>query len=288
MILALFAALSLGLTSPSQDTVRPLADIEFFVQAGCPRCGKAKAFLAEWQREQPALTVVERDVSKDRSALRRLAQLAEARGIDALGVPAFYLRGVLLIGFDEAETTGETLRRILSTPAGPRTDLATGAGDAATPLDIIDAALVGPLRVSQLGLPLFTIAIGLVDGLNPCAMWALLFILSLLVNLRSRARMLLVGGTFVLVAGVMYYAFMAAWLEFFLLVGFSRSIRLALGGLALFVGAINLKDVVAFGRGPTLAIPQSARPGLYARARRILTAQTWSARSWRWRCCRSW
>ena len=46
----------------------------------------------------------------------------------------------------------------------------------------------GPLDPARLGLPLFTIALGLVDGFNPCAMWVLLFILSLLVNLRDRAR----------------------------------------------------------------------------------------------------
>ena len=62
---------------------------------------------------------------------------------------------------------------------------------------------------------------GLLDGFNPCAMWVLLFLLSLLVRLQDRRRMALVAGTFVLVSGAVYYAFMAAWLNVFLAVGLS-------------------------------------------------------------------
>jgi hypothetical protein len=78
--------------------------------------------------------------------------------------------------------------------------------------EAIDVPLFGLLSVRELGLPVFTLVIGLLDGLNPCAMWLLLFLLSLLVNLRSRVKMLLIGGTFVAVSGIVYFAFMAAWL----------------------------------------------------------------------------
>jgi hypothetical protein len=63
--------------------------------------------------------------------------------------------------------------------------------------DGVDLPLLGRVSVRELGLPLFTIALGLLDGFNPCAMWVLLLLLSFLVNLRSRRRMLWVGGTFV-------------------------------------------------------------------------------------------
>ena len=55
------------------------------------------------------------------------------------------------------------------------------------------------VSVRDLGLPAFTVVLGLLDGFNPCAMWVLLFVLSLLVNLKDRARMAVIGGTFVLV-----------------------------------------------------------------------------------------
>ena len=87
----------------------------------------------------------------------------------------------------------------------------------------VDSALFGTLSASRLGMPLFTLALGLLDGFNPCAMWVLLFLLSLLVRLRDRRRMALIAGTFVFVSGAVYYAFMAAWLNVFLVVGFSSA-----------------------------------------------------------------
>ena len=95
---------------------------------------------------------------------------------------------------------------------------------------------------------------------------------SLLVNLRNRGRVLLIGGIFVAVSGIVYFAFMAAWLNIFLLVGYPRAAQIALAIIALAIGALNAKDFFAFRRGPNLGIPESAKPGIYARSRRILAA----------------
>ncbi|HWR76636.1 MAG TPA: hypothetical protein VN283_05435, partial [Thiobacillus sp.] len=46
----------------------------------------------------------------------------------------------------------------------------------------------------------------------------------------------------------------------------------AAGVMALAVGLINVKDFFRFGRGISLSIPESRKPGLYRRARAILDA----------------
>ncbi|MCA9116512.1 MAG: hypothetical protein KDA79_15615 [Planctomycetaceae bacterium] len=137
----------------------------------------------------------------------------------------------------------------------------------------VDLPVFGPVNVRRVGLPLFTVAIGLVDGFNPCAMWVLLFLLSILVNMKDRRKILAVAGTFVLVSGLAYFAFMAAWLNVFLLVGYLRVSQIILGLLALSVGAIHIKDFFAAGRGISLSIPAAAKPGIYARVRQIVTAE---------------
>ena len=144
--------------------------------------------------------------------------------------------------------------------------------------DTIDLPVFGRLSASAIGMPLFTILIGLVDGFNPCAMWVLVFLLSILVNLRDRRRIFMVAGTFVVISGLAYYAFMAAWLNVFLLVGFIRPIQVLLGLTAIAVGAIHIKDYFAFKRGISLSIPESAKPTIYARVRSIVTAEhPWGA-----------
>lgn len=143
--------------------------------------------------------------------------------------------------------------------------------------DVINVPVFGQLRVSDLGLPAFTFLVGLVDGFNPCAMWVLVFLLSVLVNIRDRGKILLIAGTFVFVSGLAYFAFMAAWLNLFLLIGLARPAQIVLGLLALLIGAINVKDFYAFKKGISLSIPESSKPGLYRRVREIVTAKYVSA-----------
>jgi hypothetical protein len=224
-------------------------------------------FVAELALERPELRVEWREVDRDPEALRELERLSIEAGALAPGVPTFRVGDTLVIGFESAETTGAHLRALLA-----------GASERpAVAPDQVDAPWLGPLSASQLGLPFFTLALGLVDGFNPCAMWVLLFLLSMLVNLRDRRRMALVAGVFVLASGVVYFAFMAAWLNVFLLLGVSHALRVALGVVALGIGAVNVKDFFALGRGATLSIPANAKPGIYARARALLRTESTAA-----------
>jgi hypothetical protein len=82
--------------------------------------------------------------------------------------------------------------------------------------------------------------------------------------------MLIVGGTFVLFSGIVYFVFMAAWLNVFLIAGELRVITIIAGLLALTVAALNIKDFFWFKEGPSLSIPESAKPGLFKRMRGIV------------------
>jgi glutaredoxin len=257
----LFSA-ALAQNSVAGPDAAPPPDIEVFVREGCPHCAAAKLFLNDLRRERPDLRLVIRDVAQDPAARARLNELGRLTGTRVTGVPVFYIRGELLVGFAGADTTGRQLRTLLDRPSPSRTEP-----------DSIETRWFGHLSARELGLPVFTLAIGLLDGFNPCAMWVLLFLLSLLVNLHDRLKMALIAGTFVLVSGAVYFAFMAAWLNVFLLIGLSRPVQFALGGMAGVIGAVNVKDFFALGRGVSLGIPESAKPGLYARVRRILEAE---------------
>jgi hypothetical protein len=57
-----------------------------------------------------------------------------------------------------------------------------------------------------------------------------------------------------------------------LAIGLSNQVRWALAGTALLVGAVNVKDFLAWGKGFSFSIPEAAKPGLYARARKVLAA----------------
>lgn len=233
--------------------------LEVFVRDGCPHCADAKAFLVDLVREDPALAIVYREVDRDPLAREELVRVVDRAGMWPPGVPTFVVDGEMLVGFTDANTTGPAVRALVARTLPPS--------------PTVETALFGTLSASRLGLPLFTLALGLLDAFNPCAMWVLLFLLSLLVRLHDRRRMALIAGTFVFVSGAVYCALMAAWLNVFLAVGMSTAVRWTLGLVAIGVGAVNVKDFAAWGWGPSVSIPAAAKPGLYARARAVLNAE---------------
>lgn len=86
-------------------------------------------------------------------------------------------------------------------------------------------------------------------------------------------RILLIACVFVLVSGAVYFAFMVAWLNMFLIIGLSRALQITVGLLAIGIGSLYPKDCFAFGRRASLGIPEAAKPGLYARVRSVIHAQ---------------
>ena len=244
--------------------------LEVFVRQGCPHCAEAKAYLPLFTRERPWLRVVYRAVDEDDAARDALVRITEQAGHWPPGVPTFVFQGRVLVGFADAEQSGPELAALVDRAA--RGQLSTPAST--PPPTQVDAGRWGTLTVTELGLPLFTLAIGLLDGFNPCAMWVLLFLLSLLVHLHDRRRMALIAGTFVLVSGAVYYTFMAAWLNVFLAVGLSDAVRMGLAVLALLIAGVNIKDFAAGPQGLSLSIPAAAKPGLYARMREVVQARS--------------
>jgi len=253
--------------------------VEVFERPGCGRCVAAKAWLPGFAARYPALAVEEHDIAADPARRARLRELVRAHGVAAASLPAFHLANKLIVGFDRPETTGARIEEALAPFSRPCRE-SIGAGPAPGPPpaedaadETIDVPVLGRLDATRLGMPLFTFAVGLVDGFNPCAMWVLLLLLSILVNLRDRLRILAVAGTFIVISGLAYLAFMAAWLNVFEWIGCLRPVQLVLGTLALVIGAVHVKDFVALGHGPSLSIPAVAKPGIYAHIRRIVNAE---------------
>jgi glutaredoxin len=266
------------------------ADIEAFVRTGCPHCAKAEEFLEKLRQEKPGLRIVVRDVAQDPAALQRLQQLAERLHVATARVPAFAVGGQLIVGYADELSSGRLIRDALSTakpasqPDIPESASCEAEESFACKPDTTPPAPPKPesfaldffghtLTLEQVGLPLFTLAMGLLDGFNPCSIWVLLLMISLLAPMGNRGRMLAVAGTFVAVEGVAYFIFMAAWLNLFLFIGLSRASQLVIAAIAILAGAVNLKDFWAFGWGVSLSIPAAAKPGIYARIRAILQAQ---------------
>ncbi len=97
-------------------------------------------------------------------------------------------------------------------------------------------------RILSLPLPLLSVVIGFLDGFNPCAMWTLLFLITLLLGMKDKKRMWILGITFIVASAFVYFLFLSAWLNFFLVLGFVFWIRIAIGLVAIGAGIYNLRE----------------------------------------------
>jgi thiol-disulfide isomerase/thioredoxin len=264
----------------------PTVRLYYFFSPTCPHCQAAAPYIDELKARWPWLEVKKYAVKDNRANAKFYYETALSLGTQALSVPGFVFCRQVLIGYDTAETTGAEVARALEAchqerllhPATATPAATAGGGEpvgasTATQGEVgtsVNLPFFGTVDAKVFSLPVLTLVLAGMDAFNPCAFFVLLFLLSLLVHAKSRARMAVVGGTFVLFSGLVYFVFMAAWLNVFLLAGELRIITLIAGLLALAVAALNIKDFFWFKAGPSLSIPESAKPGLFKRMRGIV------------------
>lgn len=233
----------------------PAPDLTVYWGAGCPHCEEARPFVEGLAAGGLRVEWVE--VRRDPGGRARFASEVERLGISGAGIPLFVAGDRAVVGFRPGES--EVAIRAI----------ASGATEGGEPVSL---PWVGEIDPRAVPLPVFTLAVGLLDGLNPCAMYVLVVLLGILLHVGSRRRMALYGFAFVAVSGIVYFLFMTAWLGLFALGGLSRTLTAGLGVALAGMGILNLKDAVWLRRGPTLSVPERAKPGLFRRMRKVTAA----------------
>jgi hypothetical protein len=130
--------------------------------------------------------------------------------------------------------------------------------------------LLGKVDPASTSPALFTVILAALDSVNPVAFFVLSFLLGLLTGERSRGRMLLIGGTFVFFSGLIYFVFIAAWLNVFLVVGHLKVITMSAGIAAIIVGGLNIRGYFTDGDGETFLSSDKPGKSLISRIKGLL------------------
>jgi hypothetical protein len=171
-----------------------------------------------------------------------LLTVARQHGIpeQGLGVPLFVRGSRYLMGFESVETTG---RDVLALASDETAIARSDAGGTK-----ITLPLLGEIDPSGYSLPVLTALMGLSDGFNPCAMWVLIYLISLIAGIQDQRKIWWLVGTFVFASGILYFLFMTAWLNTFLILGYIRPLTQFVALLAIGFGANHLYEL-AVARG---------------------------------------
>jgi glutaredoxin len=269
--------------------------LHLFWSKGCPHCAKEKEFLNKIAPKYQSLIVKDYEVSGDQANARLLSQTGQALQTEVSGVPFTVIGDKHITGYFNDESTGQTIESliqesltnpsrdavgdILSASEEESNNPAANTKSQNTPnsaqLTDINFSLpvVGTISAETFSLPFLTIIIAFLDGFNPCAMWILIFLISLLLNMQDRRRMWFLGGTFIMASSVVYFLFLTAWLNFFLLVGFISWIRLLIGLFAIGVGIYQLRAVWQNPDGGCKVVDGSKRKVWLERMKSVVSEQ---------------
>ena len=116
--------------------------------------------------------------------------------------------------------------------------------------DVNKVPLLGEVNVKTTSLFLIAMVIGLVDGFNPCAMWVLIFLISLLIEMKDKKKMVILGLAFILASGLIYTLFMVSWLKITNTL-MSTWFRYLIALVALIAGIINVRNYMKMRKSET-------------------------------------
>ncbi len=274
LVAGLLALLAVAVPARGEDPVSLL----YFGAEGCPYCAQMETFLDDLEgRFDDALVVERHDVADDRAARERWVEELAARGQEARGVPTVILDEEVWTGFDasiaariEAAVAGQVESRTAAPRLPPDDVPAAGPTPAPDGDAVVDVPFLGEVEVAARSAVAATALIAFIDGFNPCSLWVLAVLLAMVLNAgATRGRVALIGGVFLTVTGLMYGAFIAG---IFTVLGFIEhlgTIQVGVAAIALFVGAVNVKDYFAYKKGLSFTIPDRFKPRIYRGGRAV-------------------
>jgi hypothetical protein len=262
----------------------------FFYGDGCPHCEKEEVYFDTYiKKKYPQLEIKSFEVWRNGDNAKILSEAAKRLGINTSGVPVTIVSDKTFVGYQGDSTTGakieSAIREYLADdncqdfispilenehPADVGCQAATTAAN-----DLpqkIKIPFLGEVDVKTLSLPILTLLVAAMDGFNPCAMWILIFLISLLLGMEDRKKMWILGSAFILTSGAVYFLFLTAWLNLFLFLGFIFWVRIVVAIVALVSGAYHIKEFFTNKAGQCEVVGSEGKKKTIERLKKIVSA----------------
>lgn len=226
----------------TQVTDEDALTIHFFYLPTCPHCAEQKPIYFDVKEERTEITFIEHDASTAEGS-QLFYQMAREAGLDTsrLGVPTIFVGKHPLVGVQSREQIISAIDDCINNCKGEEYQTDT-TQEVSTGFSDYELPFLGKTDLTKWSLPTLAVVLGLIDGFNPCAMWVLVYLIGLLIGVKDRKRIWVIVGSFVLASGILYFLFMTAWLNIFLLLGYIKILTIIIGLVALGGGILSLKE----------------------------------------------
>ncbi|MDD2913049.1 MAG: hypothetical protein PHH17_00515 [Candidatus Pacebacteria bacterium] len=118
--------------------------------------------------------------------------------------------------------------------------------------ETINLPFLGEVNLFQFSLPVLSIVLGTIDGLNVCSIGALVLILSIVLVFKKRSSILFFGGLFLFVVSIVYGILVMFWYQVFsFILPFFTYMRAAISAISFFGGIYFFKEFLRLRKGLT-------------------------------------
>jgi glutaredoxin len=191
-----------ALSSNYEDNIAPIVHKEteenkvnlyLFEGKGCPHCKQEKEWLKTLKSKySDKINIYEFEVWYDQDNANLLQDVQNKLGTNATGVPYTVISNHNYVGYSD------TIKSEME-------DQLNNLFEIEDNNNIKNIPVLGNVDVSKVSLPIISIVLGFIDGFNPCAMWVLLFLITMLLEMNDKKKRWLIGIVFLFTSGFVYF-----------------------------------------------------------------------------------
>ena len=227
---------------------------------GCPHCAEELKFLDTIQDNYPNLEIVKYEVWYNDENAELLKKVEDAFDIKKSGVPTTVIGDTVIMGFS-SNTEAKIERAIQFYHNHTYHDVVSKIMDGTLTKEDIEeynefekeeeqsdddmtmsVPIIGNVNLKNVSLMTASVVIGLIDGFNPCAMWILLFLISVLIGMKDRKRMWILGLIFLITSALVYMFIMLSWISIAVKITTIVWVRNIIAVIALIGAIVNLRS----------------------------------------------
>lgn len=255
IVLSLFIFFPLSLKAEEHD-------VNFYLFYGreCPHCEELMEWLDVYMSENKNINLYKYEVWHSDENANKFLSVCDVLDTESASVPFLVIGEDYIVGFSSLSTpedinrlfkkyeqetyrdkVGETLGVVKKSNEKEKTDLKKEIKEENKEQNKkFDVPILGEIDAKDVSLPFLAVVLGFVDGFNPCALWVLIFLITMLLGMKDRKKMWALGITFLVTSALVYTLFMVSWLSFALFMGKVNIIKILVGTFAVIFGVYNI------------------------------------------------
>lgn len=242
-------------------------NVYLFHSSTCPHCKQELAWFDDYLDEHDNVKLYDYEISNSEN-MNKYYEVQSILDYNSNGVPFLVIGNDVVIGFSESLSTrietlidyyllndyvdvvGKYLNVDVFVDNNDEESVLPEVDDENneqsedltnnSSLDDYEVPILGKFNAKTVSLPILAVVMGFVDGFNPCALWILIFLISMLFGMNDRKKMWILGLVFLITSGLVYLLFMVSWLNLAVFVSSVNAIRIMIAAFATIFGIYNI------------------------------------------------